>query len=86
MKIEESISAVRTEDCWYGNKIYIKKLIQTVQFLGRNNLPLKFMYPKFINFLADKMKETIIKYRLDSCNKNAAYTSSDSCDFLASNW
>ena len=55
-------------------------MIQIVQFLGRNNLPVKFMFPKFINFLADEMQEPIIKQHLDSCNKNTIYTSSDSCD------
>ena len=80
MKIEESISAFRTEDRSNANELYITKLIQIVQFLGRNNLPVKFMFPKFINFLAAEMQEPIIKQYLDSCNKNATYTSSDSCD------
>ena len=80
MKIEESISAVRTEDCSNANTLYITKLIQIAQFFCRNNLPVKFMFPKFINFLADKMQEPIIKKYPDSCNKNATYTSSDPCD------
>ena len=80
MKIEESISAVRIEHHSNANELYITKLIQIVQFLGRNNLPVKFMFPKFINFLADEMQEPIIKQHLDSCNKNTIYTSSDSCD------
>ena len=71
MKIEESISAVRIEHHSNANELYITKLIQIVQFLGRNNLPVKFMFPKFINFLADEMQEPIIKQYHDSCNKNA---------------
>ena len=80
MRIEESISAFRTEDHSNANELYITKLIQIVQFLDRNNLPVKFMFPKFTNFLADEMQEPIIKQYLDSCKKNATYTSSDSCD------
>ena len=38
------------------------------------------MFPKFINFLADEIQEPIIKQYLESCNKNATYTSSDSRD------
>ena len=82
MKIEESISAVRTEDCSNANTLYITKLIQIAQFFCRNNLPVKFMFPKFINFLADEMQQPMIKQYFDSCNKNATYTSSDSCDFF----
>lgn len=55
-------------------------MIQIVKFLGRNNLPVKFMCPKFINFLADEMQEPIIKQYLDTCNKNTTYTLKDSCD------
>ena len=80
MKIEESISAFRTEDRSNANELYITKLIQIGHFLDRNNLPVKFMFLKFINFLADEMQEPIIKQSLESCNKNATYTSSDSCD------
>ena len=71
MKIKESISAVRTEDRRNPYGLCSTKLIQIVQFLGRNNLPVKFMFPKFINFLADEMQEPIIKQYHDSCNKNA---------------
>ena len=67
MKIEESISAVRTEDRSIANELYITKLIQIIQFLGRNNLPVMFMFPKFINFLADQIQESIIKQYLYSC-------------------
>ena len=69
MKIEESISAFRTEDRSNANELYITKLIQIGQFLGRNNLPVKFMFLKFINFLADEMQEPIIKQSLDSAIK-----------------
>ena len=81
MKIEEPISAFRTEDRSNANELEITKLIQIVHFFGRNNLPVKFMFPKFINFLADEMQEPIKQY-IDSYNKNVTYTSSDSCTLL----
>ena len=80
MKIKESIITVRTEDLSNANELYITKLIQIIQFLGRSNSPVKFMFPKFTNFLADEMQQPIIKQYLDSCNKNATYTSINSCD------
>ena len=33
-----------------ANTLYISKLIRVVHFLARNNLPVKSLYPKMINF------------------------------------
>ena len=74
MKIKESISAVRTEDRWNPYGLCSTKLIQIVQFLGRNNLPVKFMFLQ----LADVIQKPIIKQYLDSWNKNAVYIQNDS--------
>ena len=38
MKIEESVSTVRMEDCSNANELYSTKLVQVVQFFGRNSL------------------------------------------------
>ena len=67
-----------------ANELYIEKLLRTVHFLARNNLPVKELYPKMINFLSNELNEPIIKQYLDTCPKNAAYDSSDSCDGLLS--
>ena len=67
------------------NELYISKLIKIVHFLGRNNLPVKELYPKLIKFLAEEIEEPIIKQYLESAPMNATYDSSDSCDgFLLS--
>ena len=50
MKIGKSISAATTEDISNANKLYITELFQIVQFLGRNSLPIIFMFPKLIHF------------------------------------
>ena len=67
------------------NELYISKLIKIVHFLGRNNLPVKELYPKLIKSLAEEIEEPIIKQYLESVPMNATYDSSDSCDgFLLS--
>ena len=67
------------------NELYISKLIKIVHFLGRNNLPVKELYPKLIKFLAEEIEESIIKQYLESAPMNATYDSSGSCDgFLLS--
>lgn len=64
MKMEESITVFRAEDHSNVNELCITKLFQIVQFLGRNNLQVKFMFPKFINFLAYEMQEPILSNTL----------------------
>ena len=54
------------------------KLISIVHFLARNNLAVKFLYPKFTDFLANELEEPIMKQYLETCPKNATYTSHDS--------
>ena len=67
------------------NELYISKLMKIVHFLGRNNLPVKELYPKLIKFLAVEIEEPIIKQYLESAPMNATYDSSGSCDgFLLS--
>ena len=67
------------------NELYLTKLIKTVHFLARTNLPVKEMYSKMIPFLSDEMEVPVLRQYLESSAKNAAYESSDSCDsFLVS--
>ena len=56
--------------------------MRIVHFSARNNLPVKEIYPKMIKFLSDKINEPIIKQYLETCLKNAAYDSCDSCDSI----
>lgn len=65
-----------------ANSLYVGKLIRIVHFLARNNLPVKALYPKMIDFLANEMEEPIIKQYLRNCAKNAQYTSHETCDGL----
>ena len=67
-----------------ANKLYVSKLISIVHFLARNNLAVKFLYPKFIDFLANELEEPIMKQYLETCPKNATYTSHETCDSLIS--
>ena len=60
--------------------LYISKLIKLTHFLARNNLSVKELYPKMIEFLSEEMEEPVIKQYLDSAAKNATYTGKDSCD------
>ena len=60
MKTGKSISAATTDDIINANKLYITKLFQIVQFLGKNSLPIIFMFPKLIDFLTNEIQETII--------------------------
>ena len=64
------------------NELYTEKLIKIVHFLARNNLPVKELYPKMIKHLSDEINEPIAKRYLETCPKNAAYDSSDSCDSI----
>ena len=64
------------------NELYIGKLVQIVQFLAQNNLSVKSLYPKFVDFLVNERQEPIIKQYLDTCSKNASYSSHEICDSL----
>ena len=67
-----------------ANNLYIIKLIRVVHFLAWNNLPVKSLYPKMINFLSYELEEPIIKQYLDNGPRNASYTSHETCDSFIS--
>ena len=48
--------------------------------MSRNNLAVKRLYPKFVEFLSSELQEPIIKQYLDTCAKNATYISRETCD------
>ena len=62
-----------TEEKKRLNEPYIAKLIKTIHFLAANNLPVKKHYPKWVSFLADDIKEPVVKQYLDTCKKNVPY-------------
>ena len=64
--------------------MYVGKLIRIIHLLARNNLSVKSLYPKMIEFLSEELEEPIIKQYLDYCPKNATYTSHETCDSLLS--
>ena len=64
MKIEESISVVRTEDRSNVNELYITKLIQIFQLLSRNNLPVKFMSQNLLIFLQMRCSNLLLSNTL----------------------
>ena len=91
----EAMANMRIEDTLGGgnkdiesrneaNQLYIGKLVRVVHFLVRNNLSVKSMYPKLIDFLANELEEPIIKQYLENCPKNATYKSHETCDSLIS--
>ena len=82
MTIEESMSVIQNEDRIHANELYIGKLVQIVHFMSRNNLSVKTLYPKFVEFLSSELQEPIIKQYLDTCAKNATYISHETCDSL----
>lgn len=82
VSMEKSLAASRDDSRENANELYIGKLVQIVQFLARNNLPVKRIYPKLIDFLANEIQEPIIKQYLETCNKNATYCSHETCDSL----
>ena len=67
-----------------ANTSYISKLIRVVHFLAQNNLPVKSLYNKMINFLSCELEEQIIKQYLDNCLSNALYSSHETCDSFIS--
>ena len=60
---------------WKANTLYISKLIRVAHFLAINNIPVRSLHPKMINFLSYELEEPIIKQYLDNCPSNALYTS-----------
>ena len=73
-----------TESRNEANQLYVGKLVRVVHFLARNSLPVKSLYTKMIDFLANELKEPIIKQYLQNCPKNATYKSHETCDSLIS--
>ena len=69
LTIEESIAFKNNKDRAHANELYIGKLVQIVHFLSRNNLAVKRLYPKFVEFLSSELQEPIIKQYLDTCAK-----------------
>ena len=82
LTIEESIASKNNEERAHANELFVGKLVQIVHFLSRNNLALKRLYPKFVEFLSSELQEPIIKQYLDTCAKNATYISHETCDSL----
>ena len=82
LSIEESIASKNNEERAHVNELQIGKLVQIVHFLSRNNLAVKRLYPKFVEFLSSELQEPIIKQYLDTCAKNATYISHETCDSL----
>ena len=85
LRIEDTIGSRATEkrqERHEANNLYIGKLIRIVHFLARNNLPVKSLYQKFIEFLSNELEERIIKQYLENCSKNATYKSHETCDSL----
>ena len=64
LTIEESIASKDIEDRAHANELYIGKLVQIVHFLSRNNLAVKLLYPKFVEFLSSELQEPITKQYL----------------------
>ena len=60
----------------------VEKLSGIMHFLACNNLPVKELYPKMIRFLSDEINEPVITQYLETCPRNAAHNSSDSCDSI----
>ena len=65
-----------------SNELYVEKPVKIVHFLACNNLSVKELYPKMIKFLSDEINEPVIKQYLETCPKNTAYDSSNSCDSI----
>ena len=67
-----------------ANSLYISKLIRVVDFLAQNNLPVKSLYPKRINFLSYELGEPIIEQYLDNCPSSTLYASHETCNSFIS--
>ena len=79
---DESIASKNNEERAHANELYTGKLVQIVHFFSSNNLVVKCLYPKFVEFLSSELQEPIIKQYLDTCAKNATYISHETCDSL----
>ena len=79
---EESIASKNNKDRAHPNERYTGKLVQIGHFLSRNNLAVKHLHPKFVEFLSSKLQEPIMKQYLDTCAKNTTYISHEICDSL----
>ena len=86
LKIQDTIekSNEEEENRKSAHKMYVRKFIRIIHFLARNNLSVKSLYPKMIDFLSEELEEPIIKQYLDYCPKNATYTLHETCDSLLS--
>ena len=56
LPIEESIASKNNKERAHANELYIGKPVQIVHFLSRNNLAVKHLYPKFVEFLSANYK------------------------------
>ena len=85
LRIEDNIGSQakeKSQEQHEANNLYIGKLIHIVEFFARNNLPVKGLYQKFIEFLSNELDGPIIKQYLENCSKNATYKSHKTCDSL----
>ena len=60
----------------HASEPYIGKLVQIIHFLSRNNLLVKRLYLKFVEFLSSELQVSIIKQYLGT------YISNETCDSL----
>ena len=86
LTIEESIASKNNRDWAHAKELEIGKILKIVNFLSRNNLPVKRLYPKFVQFLSSELQEPIIKQYLDTCAKNATYVSRETCFTYSFTW
>ena len=59
LTIEESIASKNNEERAHAKELYIGKLLQIVPFLSRNNLAVKRLYHKFVEFLSSNYKSPL---------------------------
>ena len=77
LRMEDTIGSLAKEkrqERHEANNLYIGKLIRIVHFLAWNNLPVKSLYQKFIEFLSNELEEPIIKQYLENCSKHINHT------------
>ena len=55
---EESIASKNNEERAHTNELYTGKLVQIVHFFSSNNLVVKCLYPKFVEFLSSELQES----------------------------
>ena len=82
LSVKDSLQVIQNEDWSHVDELYIGKLVQIVQCLARNNLSVKSVYSKFIDFLTKELCEPIVKQYLDTCSKKATYSSHETWDSL----